>query len=281
MRYIISDYQPDDDGQRECARGDHCAGRTTVLQDGKNIIVPAPTYTAYCVADRARIVNCLTDLPKRFEELSDHLGDIGTSSSGPRVSGSRSSGPPVPVNLGVDAFQRQILEILVSWEERVRAVVPLSPIDGRRRDQTAVTTASTILAAHIDALLALPADAMTRSLDLARASHLPDGATGVVHPYAAWIAYNADADGVSAGEEILRLHWRCLARLGHTPRHHDLLTACWECELPRLRRWDGTAGLADYVTCRQCGSEYLGERLALLMVEEENTLRRRATKQAS
>jgi hypothetical protein len=272
----------EEDGQRACVRGEHCAGRKTVLQDGKTVVVAAPTYTAYCVADRARIVGCLSDLPRRYRELGERIGDAAQNqASGVRVSGGGSTSARLPINLGVDAFQRYMLEVLESWEERVRAAARLSDVDGNRRSTVAVQAASGILSAHVDVLLSLPAESMARSKDLAHIGELAEGVTGVVHPYAGWVSLNDDLDGIAAGEEILRLHYRCLARLGLTPRHHDLLTACWDCELPRLRRWDGTAGLADHVVCRQCGSEYLADRLARLMVEEENTLQRRAAKRAS
>jgi hypothetical protein len=270
-------------GQRPCVRGEHCAGRKSVLgDDGKQVILPAPTYTAYCMACRARIATCLADFPKRYGELGERIGDVGGGApSGVRVSGGGGTSSRETINLGVDAFQRHIVEILVSWEERVRFAARLSDIDGPRRGGVAVKAASRILAENVVVLLALPHEPMARSMDLAAFEHLPEGASGVVHPNAGWIRYNDDFDGVAAGAEILSLHYRCLARLGWTPQHHDLRTACWDCEVPRLRRWDGTAGLADHVVCRNCMSEYLGDRLARLMVEEENAVRRRATKQAS
>lgn len=270
-------------GQRPCVRGDHCAGRKSVLgEDGKQVTIPAPTYTAYCMACRSRIANCLADFPKRYVELGERIGDVGGAPSDVRVSGGGGTTSRETINLGVDAFQRHIVEILVSWEERVRFAARLSDIDGHRRPAVAVKAASGILAAHVDVLLALPHEAMARTLDLARFESIPEGASGVVHPSAGWISYNDEFDGVVAGGEVLSLHYQCLARLGLTPRHHDLLTACWECEVPgRLRRWDGTAGLEDVVRCRKCRAEYLGERLVRLMVEEENTLRQRAGKRAS
>lgn len=268
-------------GQKPCVRGDHCAGRKTVIEDGQQVIVPAPTYTAYCMACRARIVTCLGDFPRRYGELGERIGDLGSAPTGVRVSGGGGTTGRTPINLGVDAFQAHIVEILVSWEERVRFAARLSDVDGSRRPAVAVATASRILAANVDALVTLPHEPMARSMDLAAYEHLPEGASGVVHPDAGWIRYNDDFDGVAAGAEILSLHYRCLARLGWTPQHHDLRTACWDCEVPRLRRWDGTAGLADHVVCRNCGSEYLAERLSRLMVEEENAVRRRATKRAS
>ena len=266
-----------DEGLRDCARGERCAARKTVLgDDGKYIVVPAQTYRPFCDADVTRIRDCLNDLPRRFVELATRIGDKGTS-DGPRVSGGRGTAPPIPINTGVEAFQQQITEIVTSWEERVRDAAHLADVSGNRRAGHAVKVACQVLAAHIHVLLALPPDSMYRTVDIARAEHVPDTAVGYVHD-GGWIGYNDDLSGVEAGVEILNLHHRCIARLGWTPQHHDLRTACWDCEVPRLRRWDGTVGLEDHVVCRNCGSEYLGDRLKRLMIEEENLIRERSVR---
>lgn len=268
-----------DEGLRDCARGERCAARKTVLgDDGKYIVVPAQTYRPFCDADVTRIRDCLTDLPRRYAELAVRIGDKGTV-DGPRVSGGGAA-RPIPINTGVDAFQQQIVEIVTSWEERVRDAANLSDVSGARRAGLAVDVACKVLTAHIHALLALPPDSMYRTLDIARHEHVPDTADMFIHD-GGWIHYNDDLSGVDAGIEILNLHHRCIARLGWTPQHHDLRTACWDCEVPRLRRWDGTVGLEDHVVCRNCGSEYLGDRLKRLMVEEEKTVQKRQVKQAS
>ena len=269
-----------DEGLRDCARGERCAARKTVPGDGgKYISVPAQTYRPFCDADVTRIRDCLTDLPRRYVELAARIGDKGTS-DGPRVSGGRGAAPPIPINTGVEAFQQQITEIVTSWEERVRDAAHLADVSGNRRAGHAVKVACQVLAAHVQALLALPPDSMYRTVDIARAEYVPDTAVGYVHD-GGWIGYNDDLSGVEAGVEILNLHHRCIARLGWTPQHHDLRTACWDCEVPRLRRWDGTVGLEDHVVCRNCGSEYLGDRLKRLMVEEEKAVQKRQVRQAS
>jgi hypothetical protein len=269
-----------DEGLRDCARGDRCAARKTVPgDDGKYIAVPAQTYRPFCDADVTRIRDCLNDLPRRYVELAVRIGDKSIS-DGPRVSGGRGVAPPIPINTGVEAFQQQITEIVTSWEERVRDAAHLADVSGNRRAGHAVKVACQVLAAHVHALLALPPDSMYRTVDIARAEHVPDTAVGYVHD-GGWIGYNDDLSGVEAGVEILNLHHRCIARLGWTPQHHDLRTACWDCEVPRLRRWDGTVGLEDHVVCRNCGSEYLGDRLKRLMVEEENAIQKRQARQAS
>lgn len=276
----IDQHTTGDEGLHDCARGNHCAARKSVLgDDGRYMTVPAPTYRAFCDADVTRIRACLDDLPRRYVELASRIGDKGTI-DGPRVSGGGGAAPPIPINTGVEAFQQQITEVVTSWEERVRDAARLTDVSGNRRAAHAVRVACTILSAHIHVLLALPPDAMSRTCDIARAEHIPDTALWAVHD-GGWIDYSDDLSGVEAGVEILNLHHRALARLGWTPQHHDLRTACWDCEVPRLRRWDGTVGLDDYVTCRNCGSEYLGDRLQRLMVEEEMLVRKRQARKAS
>jgi hypothetical protein len=130
----------------------------------------------------------------------------------------------------------------------------------------------------VDALLALPADSMCRTLDLARHEHVPEAADVFVHD-GDWLHYNVDLGGVEAGIEILNLHHRALARLGWTPQHHDLITPCWDCGERKLRRQDGSVGLADHIECLACRSEYLGSRLRALMVDEEQARHRKATRE--
>ena len=267
-----------DEGLRDCARGERCAARKTVPGDGgKYISVPAQTYRPFCDADVTRIRDCLTDMPRRYVELAARIGDKGTS-DGPRVSGGRGAAPPIPINTGVDAFQQQIVEIVTSWEERVRDAANLADVSGNRRAGHAVKVACQVLAAHVQALLALPPDSMYRTVDIARAEYVPDTAVGYVHD-GGWIGYNDDLSGVEAGVEILNLHHRCLARLGWTPQHHDLISPCWTCGERALRRQDGTMGLADHVQCLHCRDEYLGSRLRSLMVEEEQARHRKANRE--
>lgn len=262
-----------DGGQRWCARGEHCAGRTTMIENGERVVVPAATYRTFCDTDQNLIRDCLEELPHRYRQFGDRIGDKG-SATGLRVSGGGQHGSPV-LNLGTEAFQRQIVEVVVSWEERVRDVARLTDVDGARRPGVAVTDACDLLAKHVDALLSLdPAD-MYRTTDIAHAETLPHDATGWVHPAAGWIGYNTPLGGEAAGFEVLNLHHRALHRLGLTPQHQDLISRCWQCGERGLRRHDGTAGLADHVECLRCREQYLGGRLASLMVEEDAAQQRR------
>lgn len=272
-----ADVEADTDGQRPCARGEHCAARTTKVEHGDRVTVPAATYRTFCDTDQNMIRDCLEDLPDRYRQLGDRIGDKG-SATGLRVSSGGQHGSPV-LNLGIEAFQCQIVEVVVSWEERVRDVAGLTDVDGPRRPDAAVTAACTVLAARVDVLLSLePAD-MYRTVDIAHAETLPHDATGWVHPNAGWIGYNTQLGGVNAGIEVLNLHHRALHRLGLTPQHQDLISRCWQCGERGLRRHDGTAGLADHVECLRCRDQYLGSRLASLMVEEDTAQQRRRARE--
>lgn len=261
-----------EEGQRACARGEYCSARETIIEDGERVIVPAATYQEFCHADREKIRACLHELPGRYHQLGARIGDRG-SPTGLRVSGGAAA-PGQPLNLATEAFQRQIVEVVLSWDERVRTPVRLA-------DLTAPTPAAALeeacrtLAAHIDVLLSLEPDGMSRSMDIARHEHLPDDAVAWVHPAAGWIHYYTNLGGREAGIEVLNLHHRTLARLGLTPQHQDLITRCWACGERGLRRHDGTAGLADHVECLRCREQYLGPRLRHLMVEEDAAARRR------
>ncbi|WP_329521187.1 hypothetical protein [Spirillospora sp. NBC_01491] len=266
-----------DDGMHDCARGDHCAARKTVVAGGERIIIPAQTYRTHCETCQDRIHDVLEDLPARYRDLNAALGHKARTDA-VRVSGGGST-RPVPINLGVEALLRQADEVLLSWHERVADRAGLTPITARYGTPAVTARACTTLAGHVTALLALDAADMARSMDLARAEYLPADAYGWVHPAGEWIHYNTALGGEHAGVEILNLHHRTLKLLGHAPQHHDLITACWECGERKLRRHDGSAGLADHVECLRCREQYLAGRLRSLMVEEDQAQQRRVERE--
>jgi hypothetical protein len=268
-----------EEAQRPCARGKWCASR-----DRNND--PAQGPRALCSVDRDFLIEAIGRLPEMYLELYLILGERGAGSDGPRVSGGGKT-PPIPVRPDVDALMRRIVDVLSSWEERVRVVARLSGPDTglsrRRRDGVAMSTMCRTLAAHVDVLLALEAEPMMRDMDISLHQRLPEDATGFVHTSAGWIGYQTELGGGDAAREIFSLHEACRSKLGWRPQHVDLLTPCWRCEQRMLRRWDGSTGLDDHVECRaaDCRERYEGERLARLMVEEDLAQQRRARKEAS
>jgi len=259
-----------DDAQRPCARGRHCASRNA---NGE----PAEGPRALCSADRDFLVTAIERLPEMYTELYLRLGEKGAGDDSLRVSGGGRT-PPVPINLGTDALMRRIVDVLSSWDERVRYVARLSGPDTdearRRRAGVAMTTMCRTLAAHVDALLALEAEPMMRAMDISGHPKLPEDAVGVVHTSAGWISYQTELDGGDAAEEIFGLHALCRSRLGLTRKSVLLRSRCWDCDASgKLVREDGAAGLDDHITCRACGTEYIGLRLNELMVDEQRIMR--------
>ena len=252
---------------RPCARGDRCAERGP---GG----APALGPRAFCGTDRNTIARALDWMPEAYTELYLRLPDKGTGVGG-RVSGSRTQ--PVPPNLGVDALMVDMVRVLGSWDERVRAVANLRELSLAMRDAVALVTMVRTLSAHLDALLALPAEPMLRSVSLQQAAQLPPGTVGNVRPAAGYADVMLDLSGADAGLEILKLHGRARHMLGLTSQHHDLPVPCWNCGLRTVRRWDGTAGLADEAECMECGEKYTAERYNLLMADVERMQRGRAS----
>lgn len=251
----------DDDAQRPCARGDRCSERDT---DG-----PALGPRPFCESDRILIGRCIQWLPEAFARLWLEIGHR-SSGSGEKVATSRT--PATPINLEVDALLGEMVEVVASWAERVADVAhlhePGTATLRRRRDSIALTQGTGLLAAHLDVLLGLPADAMARAVPLDE--QLLDGYPhGVAHPGAGTATVNVDMSGADAGIELLAVHRRCRHVLGLTPRHEHVPVACWACGNRTVRRWDGAAGLADEAECvtPECGERYEGDRYEALMAE--------------
>lgn len=266
------DYWTGEGSQKPCARGKRCVNRS---QDGE----PALGPRVLCANDRAYLIETITRIPEVYLELYLMLDSKGGNLAGPRVSGGGKT-PPVPLRVDVDALMRDVIDVVSSWETRVRDVMNLSTTADtrRRRNGFAVTATCVFLARHVDVVLSLEPALMHRSLDVADAKKLPEDAAGVVHTDSGWIDYETLMSGSDAALELFSLFSRCRSKLGHTPKHQDLITPCWNenCEQRMLRRWDGSAGLEDHVECRACGARYLGEDLVTLMRDEEAALKRRA-----
>jgi hypothetical protein len=224
-----------DDGQRECARGDRCSDPRLVTVDGKSRRSPALTYQAFCPQDRLAVSKSLNDLPLLWVRVHQRLDKSFAVAGGPVVCVSKSA--PVPLSLGADALLRLILATLVSWEERVRDVARLTPLDTslsrRRRDGAVLTQAYTILSAHMDALLALPAASMLRGDEF------------------------GDLDGADAGLELLDLAYRCRAFLTDTKQAARHLSGVYcDCGFPELYELLDDDGQHDGAKCRACRTEY-------------------------
>ncbi|MEU8199531.1 hypothetical protein AB0C10_37680 [Microbispora amethystogenes] len=251
--------------QHPCARGDRCKARTITVIDGQRQAVPAWTYRTYCDPCRDHVGTTLADLPAMYVRVHGELGN--RTGGGERVTVSKT--PPVPLSLGVDALLREVVTVLLSWEERVRDVARLTTLDTlasrRRPDGALLDGACRLLGAHLDALLALAPGPMLRVKTIPQAASLPPGTRGVVRPGAGYAEVILDLCGADAGGEILRLHARCAGLLTETraPARHLPVPCDWcsYAELYEVLTWDGRP---DGARCRECGYEYSDNEYTLL-----------------
>ncbi|MEU6709972.1 hypothetical protein ABZ897_00720 [Nonomuraea sp. NPDC046802] len=249
-----------DEGQRECSRGDRCSDPRIATESGRTVRLPALTYQAFCPTDRNAISKALNDLPELFVRVHQRLNKSTAVAGGPVVTVSKSA--PVPLSLAADELKRLVLATLVSWEERVRTVARLKRLDTdtsrRRRDGVVFTQAWTLLASHLDALLALDAEPMMRDDEL------------------------VDLSGADAGLDLLYLTHRCRRFLTDTkqpPRH--LSGVYCDCGYPELYETLDDDGQPAGASCRQCRAEYDQEAYADLTrerVEPVKTYRRRGVR---
>lgn len=250
------------DGQRACARGDWCSGRTISVQDGERTITPAFTYRAYCDPCEAHIAGLLlpdpADPARGFGALYRRLaGAIGDAQQAD-VQVHAPFGPQTPLREDVDACMRLTADRLRRWAMRTRGTARLAPAAHGQGTPEGVAEDAATLGAHITVLLALQPGWMRRTFRLPLTDEL-----------AAWLADDeifqvtdhditvmTEAGGEDAGQEILHLHYlgrRCL--LETNPPPEILIVPCRKCTHRALRRaWpDGERDL--YSRCERCGDE--------------------------
>jgi hypothetical protein len=273
----------DDDGQRPCARGDRCAQATVTITGGHRTIEPALGYRALCETDRDFALTCIEALPAYHQELGERIGDKGNT-HGPKVSGSREA--PIPINLSFDELRVELVNVIASWTGRVYRVANLTGTVDTDRPLTAYTDdpfrqMCETLGAHLDALLALPAESMTRFMPLADADDLPEDTPVHRNYWAGYAEAVLDLDGGGAALEVFRLNARCRWILGHTGKDEKIAGRCFACEqLDVLVRPDTSAGLEDHAECSACGTRYFGAEYTMLLraaYEAELAKQRRAS----
>lgn len=181
------------------------------------------------------VANCLQALPSAYCRLRAELGERSRTGNAVRVP----SGPRLPLRADIDALMRLMADTLASWHERVAMVARLSPPDtmlSRLRHGRTVRNATMILHAHLDALLALPAEYMPRVMTPLAAGELTDG--GVVRHGDAHVLL--PLSGADAGLEILSLHYRARKVLGETRAAAETFDGvpCRSCEDMALERAD-------------------------------------------
>jgi hypothetical protein len=261
-----------DDDQRECARADRCADARVEVVDGRSVRFGAPTPRGLCDTCASLVERALKELPGLWWRVHGELGTKGQA-VGPRVATSKSA--PLPLNLAADELLRDIVHVLTSWHERVAAVARLNGHVGRRVEHATVEAACRVLAAHVGALLALPADPMMRALPLPAAAELvPYGAHGLVHLSAEYADVIRPLSGTDAGLEVLQLHYRARRLLGETrPPARHLPTPC-RCGWKQLFEVLDFDGQHDGAHCRHCRTTYTPQEYRDLVDEVGETVRR-------
>jgi hypothetical protein len=240
--------------QHPCLRGTWCsASSVTTADDGTQVTAPALTYAPFCEKCRLSVLRTLGDIPELWVRLHCELGNKGQVSE--RVTMSRSA--PLPLRADIDALLREHLDILASWDERVRMsaglVLPDTQEQRKRPDHGRMVAAfCATLAAHLDRLLSLPADAMARSFPLHDLSRIPEGAYGRTNRAGGYAEVVVELSGADAGEEVLSLRYRARSVLGETRMTERLDVPCPDpsCDLLMLVRVQGSEYAAE---CQACG----------------------------
>ena len=266
MRYI-SDYQPDDDGQRECARAERCLDSRSVPNgDGTYITAGALGYRTFCDACRGHIVRCLEQMPGYYQDLREILGDK-SAGHGERVSGSREH--PIPLNVTVDSLMGELIASVHVWAARVAFTAGLKSVPEtmpRAYVDAPFEGLCGMLAAHVDVLVSLEAAPMGVQISLVEADELPADADVIRHYDAGYAVLTDWRSGADAGLDLCRLNNRCRNVLGHTRADEPIEGRCFECGiLGSLVRPDSSEGILDYARCRSCGTTYTGADYKMLL----------------
>jgi hypothetical protein len=237
--------------QHPCARGAWCSAATTA-PDGETITPALTRRASFCDKCRLQVQRAVGDIPELWVRLHCELGEKGQG--GERVTMSRSA--PLPLNAGIDALLREHLDILASWDERVRMaaglVLPDTQAQRARPDHgRMVAEFCRTLTVQLDRLLGLPADAMARSFSLHDLGRIPEGARGRTHLQAGYAEVTVELSGADAGEEILALRHKARSALGETRMTESLDVPCPDpsCEVLMFR----VQGSNYAAECRACG----------------------------
>lgn len=268
------------EGQRECLRGDWCAGRRITTVDGKAVITPALTYRPYCDPCEAYIGECIEALPSAYSRLEGELGEKPSGGAGVRSP----FGPRLPLREDIDALMRLIAVRLYVWEMRVRSL-PALGLRQREPGVAAVTAESVAtsvrtLTLQLGPLLALQPSWMSHLIPLRPGRHgaaavISDKQTGelveqlrefaeheIVRIGVDSITVLTQAGGDVAGQEILRLHHKAQAILGETRQRPETLDGvpcrnpeCEDMALERAEPPSDPSLPAMYSRCASCHAQ--------------------------
>ena len=263
--------QPDVDDRPPCPGADHHrpdprARNAEDCEQCAQVHGPPPPATdgPVCSSCRRNLVRALEDLPELYVALYVAL-EPGSASAHDRVSGSRSA--PLPLRADVEILMRQVLDVILCWEEVVRDVARLSP-PAHGRAGPALTSACRLLGAHTSTLLALPATAVSRRVPAGQVRDIAGDVTGQVT--AAGDAFiQVTVDGPGAADELVDVARRCEGLLGRSRGKDRKPGLCPACDRAALVRWHGS----ELVECEACGNAWPERhyRLALASIAAERT----------
>ena len=225
--------EPDEDGKRDCMRGEWCSGYEIVTEDGTSKRKPARGYQPFCPKDRRLLETDLGQMPAQFVHLAAEIGNPVKNGQMIRMP----FGPRIPIRIDIDTLMRAIVESLASWHERVADAdslsYPSAGLSRLQRQMIAVRNAGRILVHRVDPLLALGSQPMGRTRKVVTERDPKGRASEDVLEF-------DDLDGADAGMEIFTLRYLCRAVLGETrAKPEELLgVPCRreECDKRALRR---------------------------------------------
>ena len=242
-------------GERPCARLEWCSSATRVRQDdGTTVRTPASGPRAFCEADDRIIEAALRAFPSTWARLWPSLLEHVTAEILVRIP----FGPSAPIRCDVDEVLRAMVDCALSWHERVAAVAGLATPDTQewrrrslgRRGQAALGESVAVLQERVSVLTGLQGEPMVRPELVALMG------CGVPHRVIDGTVL-MEADGASAGSEVLRLDYLARAAMGEIEPAPVCLIGvpCRECQRPALRlappaQHDGDTQL--YSVCSWC-----------------------------
>ena len=201
--------EPDEDGKRDCARGDWCASYVTITEHGDTRRIPERTYQPFCPKDRRTLETDLHQLPAQLVYLAAEIGNPVRNGQMIRMP----FGPRILLRLDIDTLMRAIVESLSSWHERVADVddlsYPYARLSQLQRQMVAVRNAERVLVHRVDAMLSLGPQLMERTRRVITERDPKGRSTEDIRE-------NEDLDGLDAGMEIFALRYLCRAVLGET-----------------------------------------------------------------
>jgi hypothetical protein len=250
--------------QHRCLAAKHCRGVT--VEDGRRIPAHTEAPDSLCEECARGVQWVIDDMAGIWLALHGAIGDQ-TRRNGQKVMITRSA--PVNLNTDADALKTSIVEWLVGATAPVAALLNIDDPRPRNNSDTEhyriVTACTRILSAHVDDLLALPADDVVVWTSAADTEH--PGERGPV----------AD-NGIPTGQDIIKLSGIQLALqltdLRHKARKLLNLTNpievlsvpcphCNEYELVRTHRLKYSSGGTtpraeeiDRIDCRGCGLDW-------------------------